>query len=312
MRNIEIYSFPFQKGNEVSTRLVVDRQEFNNPDNRLTQYVVNKPMEKWLKSYKRKLFVWRGFLYELALELNASDYTIAFNGTGDGFKVFAEEILLQRAELERDGRKINVELIFRERSDCRRAVKVMKDAYESLIHKEKTDNNYSQSDKIEMTKNSLSYVLGFTEVYGTLPGDSAEALEKMPLIKINREHPKLIAAVFGEDCKGDITAQASDLLKDRAFRKAIVLVPSALSMEDTVKAAEKIAAESGAGEGSVSVISYSGDPAEALEEGIYSVYMPDVITDAIKKYYETARAFDDYKTDSFIMESSRQIDELFE
>lgn len=312
MRTIEIYSYPFQRGEETATRLVVDKQEYDNQNNRLTQYIVKKPMSKWLNGYKRKLFVWRGFLYELALELNASDYTIEFYGTEDEYKVFGGEILRQKAQLEQDGRKISVKLVFHERSDCKRAVSVMTEVYEALIHKEYTDNNYEARDKIDITKDRLTSVGCLVKTYGTMPKDFNERLRKQKLIKIKEKNPALIAAVFGKDFSGDIPEQASLLLKDGRFRKALIIIPKSAEIVSLEAAEKAIAQKCSADESAVRILRCADDPIDALTDGIYSKYMPDIITDSIKKFYEIIRVFSDYDTDSYIIESADKIDGLFE
>ena len=312
MRTIEVYSFPYNKNSEVFTRLFIDKQEINNPDNRLTQFVVKKPMSKWLKSYKRKLFVWKGFLYELAVELNASDYTIVFNGTEDDFQIFSEEIMLQKMQLENDGRKINIELVFRERFECRRAVKVMTDAYGALIHKEYADSNFTVSDKIKFAKDKLNFVPCLVETFGSMSEDFGEKLDKSELIIINPKCPKLIAAIFGSDSTEDICFRTSELLKNKKFKQVLVIIPESADIGNSKDAAKAIARDCGVHENMVHFLYYADNPIKTLEDGIYFYYMPDIITESIRDFYELSRAFDDYETDSYIMEANRQIDELFD
>lgn len=312
MRTIDIYAFPFQKGNELMTRLFIDSQEINNPDNRLTQYVVKKPMSKWLKSYKRKLFVWKGFLFELAYELNASDYTIIFHGRQDDFEVFVDEVLKQKVQLENEGRKISLDVIFKERFSPKRAVKVMTDAYDALIHKELTDGNFIAQDKIKYAKDSLTLVSCRVNTLGGMPKDFKKRLEKHSFINCNTTHPKVIAAIVGTDWSGDIGTAVSDMLKGQSYKQILILLPEAMRTESIKECVRKIAESNSVEENSLHFKFYTDDPIKALEDGIYSYYMPDVISDTIKAFYQIVTVFSDYESDAYIIDATDHIDELFD
>ncbi|MCD8107338.1 MAG: hypothetical protein LUE20_05180 [Oscillospiraceae bacterium] len=119
MKIIELFIRPFAKENEVKTKLIVNnrskKEEITSKDNRLTSLVVNQPMRKWLTPYKKKLFVWEGFLPEIIEEFNDSSLSFVFHGCKADYAIFKKTICEQQEKINRNGETAHVEFAkFRE------------------------------------------------------------------------------------------------------------------------------------------------------------------------------------------------------
>lgn len=112
MKNIELFIASFAKENEAKTKLTVNskskKEEITSKDNRLTSLVVNQPMRKWLNPYKKKLFVWEGFLPEIIEEFNDSSLSFVFHGCKADYAIFKKKIIEQQDKINRNGETAHV------------------------------------------------------------------------------------------------------------------------------------------------------------------------------------------------------------
>ena len=300
MKKIEIYAYPFPKGDDKATGLIVDGIEIDNPDNRLHQFVVKKPVSKWLCAYRKKLFIWRGFFYELALELNASAYHITYYGTEEGYEEFCDEAKHQLKQLEEDGRDVKIELAFKEFFNVRKAVKTVAEALVSL-------NNYAYAHELyEICEKMPRMQKRITEVPCTIeyPGCSEEIIARVAEVGkeegfsliADTKHSRVALIVIGKDWTGGGIAEKIPALQQSDC--AAIFVPA--------ESREGAAAEAG---GKIRVIAYEDDPQKAIENYIYTAYMPAVAARAVNLFYEMLERFD--IDDAELSEAKRNIDALF-
>ena len=296
MREIKIYVYPFQRTDGRTTRLIIDGIEIDNPDNRLHQFVVKKPVSKWLCPDRKKLFVWKGFFHELALELNASAYRITYYGTKEGYDEFSDEVERQRKMLEQDGRVVNVETMFKEYFSVRKAVSVLADAFDSVFRKAYGENRFDLSRAASNAKKNLTEVPCHLFFLGCSDELTAEA-EAIPLLKTGTKHPRAHFVILGDSWNGGGLRELLPKLQNSEC--AAVFVP------------EKLREEAASVCGGVKLVSYGDSLGNAVESFLYSAYLPREVSHSIEKYYELAQQFEDYETDAYLIESSENIDWLF-
>ena len=110
MITVDIAVAPFPVTNDCYTRIIVDGHPdwFSSKENRFYSYVIKKPIRTWISPYRKRIFVWPGFLPAFVKEANEASYFFRFSGLREDFDLFKEEINFQAAHLLEERVRINV------------------------------------------------------------------------------------------------------------------------------------------------------------------------------------------------------------
>ena len=297
MREIKIYVYPFPRPDGNSTDLIIDGIRIDNPDNRLHQFVVKKPESKWLCPYTRKLFVWRGFFYELAIELNASGYRVTYYGSKAGYERFSEEAARQSQVLRADGRGVDFELAFEEHFDLSRTAGVVTDALDSIIYKAYSDKLFELGEKASRVKDRFLTIPCRLDYIDCEPTEVSQIAKDFTL-KTDAKMPRVYIAVVGSGVTADRLRQV--ICESENYEFSAVMAPEA----DRDQAGQAL-------KGRVSLFTYRDDPKKSIEEFIINNYVPSAASKALSGYQEIAGSFDDRDSDFHLIEADEQIDSLY-
>ena len=93
---VELIYSPFSQ----AARLYWNNQALCPTRSKLEQFVIGKPMDRWLEPVTVGYQCWNGFLPELVVEINEDVFTLSFSGTRKNFQRFCATIHKQEATLD--------------------------------------------------------------------------------------------------------------------------------------------------------------------------------------------------------------------
>ena len=306
MKKVELHIVPYAKENEVKTRLVVDGNKIDSKDNRLTNLVVYQPMHKWLNPYKKKLFVWDGLLAEMIEEFNDPSIHFVFSGSKADFTIFKKSVLSQQAKLNRNGG--GVEVVF-EFTDLWNPCNTVKEMVDILDDSRVEADNWGE-DEIIKEIDSLKSVISSCSVavktdYIASPKEFLNLLQKHN-VTLNGDAKLTIIPADGRAAISAIRHFLTSAVEEKdAGKKYLVINISAKENEALLDAVASLNAH---GDSNVKYI--ENDGGSYISE-IVKMYYLAVLPVAQKKMVEILHMFPDYKTNSFLIDISDRIDDLF-
>lgn len=306
MKKIELYIVPYAKDNEVKTRLVVDGNKIDSKDNRLTNLVVYQPMRKWLNPYKKKLFVWDGLLAEIIEEFNDKSIHFVFCGCKADFTIFKKSILLQQAKLNRNGGAVDVVFDFTDTCNPRNTIKEMVDILDDL----RVEADNWGEDEIIREIDSLKDVICSCSI--TMKADyiassnAFEILLQNHKISLCENSALTVIPVDGSVPVSSIRHSLTSLLeKNEANKKYLVIN---ISTRDNEPLFDAVISFNDIGDSNIKYIENDGEN-YILE--IVKMYYLAVFPIAKQKTVEILHMFPDHDTNSFLIDISDRIDNLF-
>lgn len=316
MKTIDLYVFPFGRKDGMKTRLLIDGMEINSPNNKLTQFVVKQPMSRWLKTYRKKLFVWRGFLYELVTDLNDADYVINFFGRKTDFEQFSKEVGLQKEQLAESGRTVSVRLSYIPNADPEQAVKTVTEALLTLMDKAYDEQEYELYDQLADAKNQLIKApvrLRYTDEKNRPENNPADN----PILNTESRRPRVFIKIINSPTSPDALygLLVDNCRENRAFDYGIILLLTEYlenagsftvlpeknlhALQNTFKEGYRIAASAAA------------ECNDAINSYLYNVYFPPILSRAIDVIDHVFDCREDWKTEPDIDETAEKIENLF-
>jgi hypothetical protein len=106
MKEICLYVYPYGAYDVNKTSMSVNGRQLMDSSSKLTKYVVQQPMERWLYPFRKGLLYWEGILKELIKELGDDNISITFYGRKCDYQIFNTAIEEQKVEEERRGTEI--------------------------------------------------------------------------------------------------------------------------------------------------------------------------------------------------------------
>lgn len=306
MKKIELYIVPHTKDNEVKTRLVVDGNKIDSKDNRLTNLVVYQPMWKWLNPYKKKLFVWDGLLAEIIEEFNDKSIHFLFSGCKADFTIFKKCILLQQAKLNRNGGAVDVAIDFTDTCNPRNTIKEMIDILDDL----RVEADNWGEDEIIKEIDSVKDVICSCAI--TLKADyitsstSFESQLQNHKVSLREDSDLTVIPVDGSVSVSGIRHFLSSLLEKNETNKKYLVIN--ISTRDNETLFDAVVSLNSTGDSNIKYIENDGGN-YFLE--IVKMYYLAVFPIAKQKTVEILHMFPDYETNSFLIDISDRIDDLF-
>ena len=306
MKKIELYIVPHTKDNEVKTSLVVDGNKIDSKDNRLTNLVVYQPMRKWLNPYKKKLFVWDGLLAEIIEEFNDKSIHFLFSGCKADFTIFKKCILLQQAKLNRNGGAVHVAFDFIDTCNPRNMIKETIDILDDLRVEA---DNWGEDEIIEKI-DSVKGLISSCDI--TMKADyitsvtSFESRLQNHKVSVRDDSELTVIPVDGNVPVSGIRHFLSSLLEKNEANKNYLIIN--ISTRDNETLFDAVVSLNDIGDSNIKYIENDGEN-YVLE--IVKMYYLAVFPVAKQKMVEILHMFPDHDTNSFLIDISDRIDDLF-
>lgn len=305
MKKVELYIVPYVKDDEIRTHLVVDGNRIDSKDNRLTNLVVYQPMRKWLNPYKKKLFVWNGLLAEIIEEFNDKSIQFVFCGCKADFTIFKRSILLQQAKLNRNGGTVDVVFEFKDTWDPGDTLREMIDILEDLRVEA---DNWGEDEiikEIDLLKNVVcSCAVSVKTDYIASSGEFVGLLQKHN-VTLNDDSVLTVLPVDGSVSVSGIDRFLTSFEHNSANKKCLVINISAKENEalfDTIVSLNNIV--------DTNIKYIENDGGNYIPE-IIKMYYLAVFPIAKQKTVEILHMFPDLDTNSYLIDVSNRIDDLF-
>lgn len=304
MKKIELYIVPYAKDNEIRTRLVVDGNKIDSKDNRLTNLVVYQPMRKWLNPYKKKLFVWNGLLAEIIDEFNDKSIHFVFCGCKADFTMFKKSILQQQTRLNRNSDAVNVVFEFTDIWNPRNTLKEMIDILDDLRVEADNWGNDEIIKEIALLKDDICSC-AVTVKTDYISSDEFGCLLQNHKVSFSDDSELTIIPVDGKVPVSGICHFLTSLTeKNDMNKKYLVINISSRENEALFDAVISL----NVGNSNIKYIENDGDN-YILE--IVKMYYLAVFPIVKQKIAEILHMFPDHDTNSFLIEISDRIDDLF-
>lgn len=306
MKRIELFIIPYAKENEVKTRLVVDGNYIDSKDNRLTNLVVYQPMWKWLNPYKKKLFVWEGLLAELIEEFNDRFMHFFFHGCKTDYILFKKNILAQQMKLNRNGGAVEVAFELIDNWTPKITVKELVEILDDLRVEADNWGEDGIIKEIDHLKNDVfECQIMLRPEYLSSPAEFQNMLQKHQITTKNDARLTIIP-IDGRTSVSDLRDHLSALIReDDTDRKYIVVNTSAQEKSELFDAI--ISFENGRGNS----IRYIENDGENYITEIEKLYYLSILPDSIQKAIEIVLMFPDHDTNSYLIDVSDRIEDLF-
>ncbi|MGN0599423.1 MAG: hypothetical protein ACI4JK_05955 [Oscillospiraceae bacterium] len=306
MKKIELYIVPHTKDNEVKTRLVVDGNKIDSKDNRLTNLVVYQPMRKWLNPYKKKLFVWDGLLSEIIEEFNDKSIHFLFSGCKADFTIFKKCILLQQAKLNRNGGAVDVVFDFTDTCNPRNTIKEMIDILDDLRVEA---DNWGEDEiikEIDSVKDDICSCDITMKADYLASSASFESLLHNYKVSLREDSDLTVIPVDGSVSVSNIRQFLSSLLVKNETNKKYLVIN--ISTRDNETLFDTVVSLNGTGDSNIKYIENDGEN-YFLE--IVKMYYLVAFPVVKQKTVEILHMFPDHDTNSFLIDISDRIDDLF-
>jgi len=306
MKKIELYIVPHTKDNEVKTRLVVDGNKIDSKDNRLTNMVVYQPMRKWLNPYKKKLFVWDGLLSEIIEEFNDKSIHFHFSGCKADFTIFKKCILLQQAKMNRNGGAVDVVFDFTDICNPRNTIKEIIDILDDL----RVEADNWGEDEIIKEIDSVKDAICSCDI--TMKADylassaSFESLLHNHKVSLREDSELTVIPVDGSVPVSGIRQFLSSLLAKNETNKKYLVIN--ISAKDNETLFDAVVSLNGTGDSNIKYIENDGENYFLEIVKMYYLVAFPVIK---QKTVEILHMFPDHDTNSFLIDISDRIDDLF-
>lgn len=305
MKKIELFIIPFAKENEVKTRLVVDGNNIDSKDNRLTNLVVYQPMRKWLNPYKKKLFVWDGLLAEIIEEFNDRSLRFVFHGCKADYVLFKKSVLVQQTKLNRNGGAVDVAFELIDKWDPKKTVKELIEILDDLRVEA---DNWGETDIAreicrlmrDVGDCKIALRLGFL----ASPAAFQELLRERG-VGTEDDARLTVVPVDGDTSASAVRDIAAALGGDGADRDYLVVNTSARERSELADAL--VSFDNGRGAG----IRYIENDGEDYIAEIEKMYYLSVLPGAVQKAIGLLLMFPDHDTNSYLIDISDRIDDLF-
>lgn len=306
MKKVELFIVPYAKENEIKTRLVVDGNEIDSKDNRLTNLVVYQPMRKWLNPYIRKLFVWDGLLAEVIEEFNDKSIHLVFHGCKADYTLFKKSILLQQMKLNRNGGAVDVTFEIVDKWNPKKTVKELVDVLDDLRVEA---DNWSEDGiikEIDHIKDEVCNckVLLKTE-YHSSPTEFQNLLLKQH-IGVQSDSVLTIIPVDGCASVSGIRDFVKSLIGENNADGKYMVVNTSMQENDALS--DAIIPLDGGNDLNVMYIENDG---ENYIQEIEKMYYLSVLPGSVQKTIEILQRFPDHDTNSFLIDISDRIEYLF-
>ena len=306
MKKIELFIIPYAKENEVKTRLVVDGNQIDSKDNRLTNLVVYQPMRKWLNPYKKKLFVWDGLLPEVIEEFNDRSIRFVFHGCKADYIFFNKNILAQQMKLNRNGGAVDAAFELVDQWDPAQTVKELVEILDDLRVEA---DNWGEDGIIREIDDLKSDVQGckirLRSEFLSSPAEFQGLLRKHH-IGIENEARLTVIPIDQSAAASGVRDTVSALLEEAdADGKYIVVNTSAPGKNELFDAL--ISLDSGRD----TSIRYIENDGEDYITEIGKVCCLSMLPEAIRKAIEIVLMFPDHDTNSYLIDISDRIEDLF-
>ena len=306
MKKVELYIVPYAEDHGIKTRLVVDGNKIDSKDNRLTNLVVYQPMRKWLNPYKKKLFVWEGFLAEIIEEFNDTSIQFAFSGCKADFTMFRKSILLQQAKLNRNGGGVEVVFAFTDTWNPRSAVKEMVDILEDLCVEAENWGEDEILREIGLLRNVIcSCGVAVKTEYIASPSAFVNLLQKHK-ITINSDADLTVIPVDGSVPVSGIRQFFTEAVEKNAEHKKYLVIN--ISEKENEALWDAVISLHVHGDANVKYIENDGN-SYILE--MVKMYDLAVLPAVKQKTAEILQMFPDHTTNSFLLNVSDRLDDLF-
>ena len=306
MKKVELYIDLYAKDNEVRTRLVVDGNKIDSKDNRLTNLVVYQPMRKWLNPYKKKLFVWNGLLAEIIEEFNDKSIHFVFCGCKADFTIFKRSILLQQAKLNRNGENVDVDFEFTDTWNPGNTLKEMIDILEDLYVEADNWGENEIIQEIDLLKKVICSCAVVVKTDYIASSNAFVDLLQKHKVTFSDNANLIILPVDGSVSISGIDRFLTSLIeKNDKNKKYLVINISTKENEalfDTVISLNSI--------GNTNIKYIENDGGDYVLE-IIKMYYLAVLPAAKQKIVEILHMFPDYETNSYLIDVSDRIDDLF-
>lgn len=306
MKKIELYIVPHTKDNEVKTRLVVDGNKIDSKDNRLTNLVVYQPMRKWLNPYKKKLFVWDGLLSEIIEEFNDKSIHFVFCGCKADFTIFKKSIILQQAKLNRNGGAVDVVFDFADTCNPHNTITEMIDILDDL----RVEADNWGEDEIIKEIDSVKDAICSCDI--TMKADylassaSFESLLHNHKVSLCEDSDLTVIPIDGSVSVSNIRQFLSSLLAKNETNKKYLVIN--ISTKDNETLFDAVVSLNGTGDSNIKYIENDGENYFLEIVKMYYLVAFPVIK---QKTVEILHMFPDHDTNSFLIDISDRIDDLF-
>lgn len=306
MKKVELHIVPYAKDGEIKTRLVVDGNKIDSKDNRLTNLVVYQPMRKWLNPYKKKLFVWDGLLAEIIEEFNDKSISFIFCGCKADFTVFKKSILLQQTKLNRNGSAVEVAFEFTDTWNPRNIIKEMIDILEDLRVEA---DNWGEDEiikEIDLLKRDIhSCSVTVKTDYIASCNDFLYLLQNHKVTL--RDNAELtVIPVDGNVSVSGIRYDLDTWIEQNEANKQLLVIN--ISTRENEVLFDAVVSFNSIGDSNIKYIENDGDNYAAE---IIKMYYFAVLPAVKQKIVEIQHMFPDYNTNSFLIDISDRIDDLF-
>lgn len=305
MKKIELFILPYAKENEIKTRLIVDGNKIDSKDNRLTNLVVYQPMRRWLNPYKKKLFVWDGFLPEIVEEFNDKSIHFVFHGCKSDYIVFKSSILSQQTRYNRNGESVDVSFELVDKWNPQKTIKALVEVLDDLRVEADNWGEDGIIKEIDALKKEVSKCkVSLTSAY--ISDDNFPQTLQKERISITDDAVLSLIPVDGTITTSDIQDYIANMAKDTLSNKMYIVV-NTLMQENTSLIDVAVALDN---EHDLRV-KYIENDSENYMKDVVKLYYLLVLPNAMQKASEILHMYPDYDTNSFLIDVSDRIDDLF-
>ncbi len=305
MKKIELFILPYAKENEIKTRLIVDGNKIDSKDNRLTNLVVYQPMRRWLNPYKKKLFVWDGFLPEIVEEFNDKSIHFVFHGCKSDYIVFKSSILSQQTRYNRNGESVDVSFELVDKWNPQKTIKALVEVLDDLRVEADNWGEDGIIKEIDALKKEVSKCkVSLTSAY--ISDDNFPKTLQKERISITDDAVLSLIPVDGTVATSDIQDYIANMAKDTLSNKMYIVV-NTLMQENTSLIDVAVALDN---EHDLRV-KYIENDSENYMKDVVKLYYLLVLPNAMQKASEILHMYPDYDTNSFLIDVSDRIDDLF-
>ncbi len=305
MKKIELFILPYAKENEIKTRLIVDGNKIDSKDNRLTNLVVYQPMRRWLNPYKKKLFVWDGFLPEIVEEFNDKSIHFVFHGCKSDYIVFKSSILSQQTRYNRNGESVDVSFELVDKWNPQKTIKALVEVLDDLRVEADNWGEDGIIKEIDALKKEVSKCkVSLTSAY--ISDDNFSKTLQKERISITDDAVLSLIPVDGTVATSDIQDYIANMAKDTLSNKMYIVV-NTLMQENTSLIDVAVALDN---EHDLRV-KYIENDSENYMKDVVKLYYLLVLPNAMQKASEILHMYPDYDTNSFLIDVSDRIDDLF-
>lgn len=306
MKNIELTIIPYAKENEMKTCLVVDGNNICSKDNRLTNLVVYQPMRKWLTPYKKKLFMWEGLLEEVIEEFNDKSIHFIFYGFMPDFTLFRKSILQQQNKLNRNGGSVDVAFDVVDKWNPEQTVKELIDALNDMRIEADNwgeDDIIKEIDRLKEKISSCTVALNTDYVYDN---DSFKNVLQNKNLIINPESDLTIVPFDGNVPVSEICDFLAQSVSKADKSKKIFVINTSMQENDILFDTVISLYSNGCSD-----ISYIESVDEDCIPDVEKQYYFSTLPDSVEKTNEILHMFPDYKTNSYLIDISNRIEDVF-